>query len=97
MNEMRSDPVTMIGLHRLAADVDGGLVPELYAVLADRPRVLAASENVVPFPVGQASLPRRSLHAIPAIARARDGDTILLFPQPSLPSSVESFSVVEGM
>ncbi|KQV38175.1 MULTISPECIES: hypothetical protein [unclassified Rhizobium] len=85
MYEKRPDQATMIGLHKLAGEVGDGLVPELYAFLADRPEPFGALENVMPFPIGRARLPRRSPHAIPTIARAADDDNILTFPQPALP------------
>lgn len=86
MDEKRPDPATMIGLHKLAGAVGDGLVPELYALLADRPDLLSSSENVISFPAGRARLPRRSPHALSTIARAADGDKILAFPQPVSPT-----------
>lgn len=86
MDEKRPDPATMIGLHKLAGDAGDGLVPELYALLADRPDLLSSSENVIAFPAGRARLPRRSVHALSTIARAMDGDKILAFPQPVSPA-----------
>ncbi|WJH40561.1 hypothetical protein N7E02_08065 [Aliirhizobium terrae] len=50
MKEERPDASLLIGLHKLAERDGGGLVPELYEILADRGRGDDRSSNVVKFP-----------------------------------------------
>ena len=50
MNEQGPDPSLLIGLHKLAEQNGDGLVPELYALLAERPQSATSDTNVVPFP-----------------------------------------------
>jgi hypothetical protein len=50
MKEERPDASLLIGLHKLAERDGGGLVPELYEILADRGRVDDHDSNVVKFP-----------------------------------------------
>ena len=55
MSEQGPDPSLLIGLHKLAAQNGEGLVPELYALLADPRLPESGDTNVVPFPSGQRS------------------------------------------
>jgi hypothetical protein len=50
MREERPDASLFIGLHKLAEQNGDGLVPELYALLADRQQVEPDLTNVVAFP-----------------------------------------------
>jgi hypothetical protein len=50
MKEERPDASLLIGLHKLAERDGGGLVPELYEILADRGRSNDYNGNVVKFP-----------------------------------------------
>ncbi len=80
MNDDRPDQMTMIGLHKLADEIGGGMLPALYELLSPH---LAAEDidaiNVMPFPADRVRLPRRSPHAISTIAHARGGE-VLPFP-----------------
>lgn len=55
MNEERRDVSLFIGLHKLAEQNGDGLVPELYALLANRANAAPDITNVVALPVA----PRR--------------------------------------
>lgn len=59
MNDERPDQMMMIGLHKLAAQDGDGLVPELYALLTRRARMLEGHPNVAEFPAWQARQPGR--------------------------------------
>jgi hypothetical protein len=55
MTDETSNEYMMIGLHKLAADRDDGLVPELMALYAERRRMAMQVSNVVAFPEELAS------------------------------------------
>ena len=50
MRDGHPDPSLLIGLHKLAEQTGDGLVPELYALLAERRQPEGNMTNVVPFP-----------------------------------------------
>lgn len=55
MTEQRPDASLLIGLHKLAEQNGDGLVPELYALLAQPS--LPDTTNVVPFPSERPTAP----------------------------------------
>ncbi len=76
MHEERPDRYIMIGLHKMAAQVGDGLVPEIYELLMSRSRHLEENPNVVEFPAWQARPPVREGFAVAPIAQ----NNILSFP-----------------
>lgn len=76
MSNERPDQFTMIGLHKLASQLNDGLVPELYELLSHRARLVEDNPNVMEFPVWQARPPARSVLGLAPAPR----DNILPFP-----------------
>ncbi len=65
MREERPDASLFIGLHKLAEQNGDGLVPELYALLADRQQMEADMTNVVSFPAGRREASSQAVPAAP--------------------------------
>lgn len=85
MHDERPDQMTMIGLHKLASQFGDGLVPELYALLTNRARMLEENENVTEFPTWRARPPARNPSDPAATAEA----TVLPFPRMTLQPAPE--------
>lgn len=76
MNNERPDQVTMIGLHKLAAQFGDGLVPELYELLLRRTSMIDDNPNITAFPAHQVRPPARTAFGLASAPR----DNILPFP-----------------
>jgi hypothetical protein len=70
MTDETANEFMMIGLHKLAADRDDGLVPELMAICSERRRMAMQASNVVAFPDELAS---------PASAHPLGNDNVIAF------------------
>ncbi|MBW9056544.1 hypothetical protein [Rhizobium mesosinicum] len=80
MNSGHPDGFTMIGLHKLAAHGDDGLVPALYEVFLENAARQRSYPNVVLFPAWEARMPGEAA-AKPLGADAADGNNIVAFPR----------------
>ncbi|WP_434711077.1 hypothetical protein NMA58_15550 [Rhizobium sp. YTUHZ045] len=76
MNDKRPNGFTMIGLHKLAAQSGGGLVPELYELFQQYAERRQIYQNVTLFPIWEATRPLG--------AAAANGNNILAFPSPAV-------------
>ena len=79
MNDERPDRMMMIGLHKLAAELGDGLVPELYELLTRRARMIEENANITAFPDWQTRPPARDPLGLPS----PNGGVILPFPRVS--------------
>ncbi|MBY5830995.1 hypothetical protein HFN47_17830 [Rhizobium leguminosarum] len=79
MNDQRPDGVTMIGLHKLAAQTGEGLVPELYELFQQHAERQQICQNVTLFPIWEARMPGE-VTTRPLGQAAANGDNILAFP-----------------
>ncbi|CAD7050738.1 hypothetical protein REJC140_01678 [Pseudorhizobium endolithicum] len=66
MREERPDASLFIGLHKLAEQNGDGLVPELYALLADRQQLGPDMTNVIAFPADRPEMQADALPEGPA-------------------------------
>ncbi|ARO31383.1 hypothetical protein NXC14_CH03483 [Rhizobium sp. NXC14] len=83
MNDKCPDGLTMIGLHKLAAQSGGGLVPELYELFQQYAERRQIYQNVTLFPIWEARMPGEAATR-PLGAAAANGNNILAFPSPAV-------------
>ena len=81
MSDERPEAFMMIGLQKLAAQNGDGLVPELYALLTRREKMLE-SENVTEFPFASARPPARTSAFEATHALEARNDNVVAFPMP---------------
>lgn len=82
MTDKRPDGLTMIGLHKMAAQNGDGLVPELYELLMRRGEEERPAENVTMFPIWEVRFPGEKPTAPPDVS-AKDGTNVIAFrPRP---------------
>ncbi len=80
MSDKHPEGITLIGLHRIAAANGDGLIPELYALLAERERLASERPNVVDFPVWSARLPGEAPEHDLAVGNDDgDGENVIAF------------------